>query len=71
MISRVTTFCSAKVLSQEESKFVDPVFARCKKSSFFGLKHYNLAIYVVNFFEKNFTHSHNSLRQDPTVESPK
>jgi hypothetical protein len=34
MISRVTTFCSAKVLSQEESKFVDPVLQGAKKFIF-------------------------------------
>jgi hypothetical protein len=36
MISRVTTFCSAKVLSQEESKFVDPVLQGAKKVHFFA-----------------------------------
>jgi hypothetical protein len=40
-----------------------------KKAIFFTC--YNLAIYVVNFFEKNSTHSFNSLRQDPTVGTQK
>jgi hypothetical protein len=70
MISRVTTFCSTKVLSQEESKFADRVLHGTKKIKN-NLKQYNLAIYVVNFFEKNFTHYHNSLRQDLTIESSK
>jgi hypothetical protein len=36
MISRVTTFYSGKVLSQEESKFVDPVLQGAKKVLFFA-----------------------------------
>jgi hypothetical protein len=36
IISRVTTFCSAKVLSQEESKFVDPILQGAKKVHFFA-----------------------------------
>jgi hypothetical protein len=70
-ISKASNLCSAKVLSQEDSKFADPVFRGCKKSPFLHFKRYNLAIYVVNFFEKNSTHYFNSPKQDPTVESQK
>jgi hypothetical protein len=39
--------CSAKVLSQEDSKFVDPVLLGVnKKCSFLHFKRINLAIYV-------------------------
>jgi hypothetical protein len=44
-------------------------FTGCKKSSFLYFKHYNLAIYVVKFFETFYTHYFNSLEQDHTLES--
>jgi hypothetical protein len=59
----------AKNLSQEESKLVDPILQGAK-TSFFYLKCYNLAIYVVKFFEENFTHHYKSLWQDSTIDSP-
>jgi hypothetical protein len=37
MSSRVTTFCSAKVLSQEESRFVDRV-CKVKKKLIFSVE---------------------------------
>jgi hypothetical protein len=57
--------CNAKVLSQEDSKFVDCVLQGDK------FKHHNLAIYVVNFLRKISTHYFNNPKQDPMIESPK
>jgi hypothetical protein len=54
-----------KVLSQEDSKFVDPILQNVRKSSFFHLKHYDLVTYVTNLFEKNSTRYIISLKQDP------
>jgi hypothetical protein len=66
IISKASTLCSAKLLGEEDPKFVDHVLQGVKKSS----PQY-FAIYVVNFFEKNSTHYFNSLRQDPIVGSQK
>jgi hypothetical protein len=68
-ISKDSTLCGTKVLIQENSKFADPIFTCCKKSSFLYFKRYNLAIYVVNFFRTFSTHYFNNPKQDPTVES--
>jgi hypothetical protein len=50
---------------------IDPILQGAKKSSFLHFGYYNLAIYVVNFFEKNPTHYFNSLKQDLEVECKK
>jgi hypothetical protein len=42
-----------------------------KKSSYLQYKHYNLAIYEVNIFEKNSTLHFNGLKEDSMVEFPK
>jgi hypothetical protein len=49
------------------SKSIEPASAGCKNNSFLHFKCYNLAIHVVNFFEKNSTHYFNTQRQDPMV----
>jgi hypothetical protein len=60
-----------KELSQEDSKFANPVLHGANKSFFLHFKRYNLAIYVVNFFESFSTCYFNNKKQDPTVESQK
>jgi hypothetical protein len=70
-MSKASTLCCAQILSQEDSKYVDPVFARYKKGIFLHFKRHNVAIYVVNFFEKNSTYYFNSLKRDPIVVSQK
>jgi hypothetical protein len=59
-MSKASIVCSTKVLSQEHSKFVDPILHGVKIDSFLHFKHHNLAIYVVNFFETFSTHYFNS-----------
>jgi hypothetical protein len=56
-----------KKINQGNSKSADPDFAGCKNNSFIHFKCYNLAIYVIKFFEKNSTRYLNSPRQDPIV----
>jgi hypothetical protein len=51
-------YSSAKVLSKEDSKFVDVVLQGVKKA-LFHFKHNNLVIYVVNSFEFFFTYCFN------------
>jgi hypothetical protein len=70
-ISKASTLYSAKVLSQEHSKYYDLGLDGIKKNSILHCKRYNLAIYVINFFETFFTHYFNSPKQDPTIESQK
>ena len=48
--------CSAKVLSQEDSKIVDSILKGVKKSSFLHFKCYNLAIFVAKFLKTFSTH---------------
>jgi hypothetical protein len=69
--SKTSTLNNEKKSNQGNSKSADPDFVGCKKGSFLHFKCYNLAIYVVNFFEKNSTHYFNSLWQDPTVGTQK
>jgi hypothetical protein len=69
--SKPSTLNNEKKIYQGNSKSADPDFAGCKKGSFLYFKCNNLAIYVVNIFEKNSTHYFNSLRQDPTIGTQK
>jgi hypothetical protein len=57
-------------LSQEDSKFAELVLEG-EKNTIFHLKHYNLAIYEVKFFETVSTYHFNGPKQDLTVESQK
>jgi hypothetical protein len=59
--------CSAKVLSQEDLKFVEPVLQGVKKALFISSNTIILQS-MVKFFETFFTHYSNSLEQDPIVE---
>jgi hypothetical protein len=68
LTQRASTLSSAKVLSQEDSKFVGFVL-QGEKKHFFHFKRYNLAIYVVKFFETFSTYYFNGPKQDPTFES--
>jgi hypothetical protein len=47
------------------------LFCRVNKKNFLHFKHYNLAIYVVKFFETFCTYYFNGPKQDPTIESKK
>jgi hypothetical protein len=60
---------SPKVLIQEDLKFFDLDFARCIKSSFLHFKIFNLAIYVVSFFETSSIHYFDSLMTDLVIGS--
>jgi hypothetical protein len=70
-MSKGPSLCSAKFLSQEDSKFANRVFVRCEKNSFSHFKRYNLTMYVVNFFEAYSTPFFNNPKQDPMVKSRK
>jgi hypothetical protein len=61
---------SAKVLSQEDSKFAEPVL-QGEKKHFSSLQTLILAIYAVKFFETFSTYYFNSSKQDPMIESQK
>jgi hypothetical protein len=69
--SKTSTLNNEKEINQGNLKSVNLDFAGCKKGSFLHFKCYNLAIYVVNFFEKIPTHYFNSLKQDPMVGTQK
>jgi hypothetical protein len=62
---------STKVFNKEDSKFARLVLEGEKKNTFFHFKHYNLAIYVVKYFETISTYYFNGPKQDPTVEFKK
>jgi hypothetical protein len=62
---------SAKDLSQEDSKFARLVLQGQKKGTFLHFKRYNLAIYVVKFFEAFSSYYFNNPKQDPMVEFQK
>jgi ABC-type long-subunit fatty acid transport system fused permease/ATPase subunit len=64
------SLCSAKVLSQEDSKFANPILQGVKKL-FLHFKRYNLAICVVNYFETFSIPYFNNPKQDCTIESQK
>jgi hypothetical protein len=70
-ISKASSMCSAKILSQKDLKFADPILHVVKKALFLHFKHYDLTIYVVNFFETFSTPYFNSPKQYPMVESQK
>jgi hypothetical protein len=61
--------CSAKVLGQEDLKIANLILQGVKKAFFHHFKCYNLAIYVINFFEKNSIAYFNNPKEDPTIES--
>jgi hypothetical protein len=67
IISETSTLSNEKKFNQGNSKSANLDFAGCKNNSFVHFKCYNLAIYVINFFEKNSTRYLNSPRQDPIV----
>jgi hypothetical protein len=69
--SKTSILSNKKEFNQGNSKSADHDFVGCKKGSFLHFKCYNLAIYVVNFFEKNSTHYFNSLKQGPMVGTQK
>jgi hypothetical protein len=71
IISKASSLCSTKALSQEHSKFVDHVFHGVKETLFPHFNRYNLVMYVINFFETLCTHYFYSPKQDPMVESQK
>jgi hypothetical protein len=57
--------CSAKVLSQEDSKSIDLVLQGAKKALSFTSSIKDLIIHVANFYEKKFAHCLNSLKLNP------
>jgi hypothetical protein len=63
--------CVVKKVWAKKSQSLLNLFCRVKKGSFFHFKSYNLAIYVVKFFETFSTYYFNSPKQDPTVEFQK
>jgi hypothetical protein len=56
IIFKTSTLCSAKILSQEDSKIANPILKGVKKSSFLHFKRYNLTIYVAKFLKTFSTH---------------
>jgi hypothetical protein len=66
--------CSAKVLSQDDSKFAELVLQGEKKTACKTLLHfkrYNLAIYEGKFFETFSTYYFNGRKQNTMIESQK
>jgi len=60
-LKKKITIFSAKILLEEELKFVGPHEKGQKRTFSFNFKHYNLSIHVVKVSKRFSTHSHNSL----------